>query len=534
MNYKNYFCSLNRDLQNNIIFYNRRSAYIEIMPNNKDCIVLFPVYKSLTANDKTAINQAIEMTPDVDKAFVAPLGFLIDESFADFTGLPFERFHDSFFDGISGYNRLMLDIDFYKRFSDYTYMLIHQTDAFLFKRELQYWCSKNYDYIGAPWLIPRKIKKAKLYAFVLAVCPWIYSANKRRLVKLYNNVGNGGLSLRKIDTFIKILTSAKAQTILNAYFEKMALDTLYNEDIFWSVEGRRLCKKFRKPDWREAMCFSTELYPSFAYNRMDKQLPFGCHAPFVYEPEFWKDHIPFVQIHMKKQPFVSIICVTYNAASYISGCIDSIIAQQCAGDIELIIIDGNSTDGTQDILKKYGDMITFWKSEPDKGIYDAMNKALDHIRGKWVYFIGADDRLLSDFSSFVENELKDQHKIYYANVLWKGIKSRGFISDYEQAKGGIFHQAIIYPASVFKKYRYNTEYKVSADYALNMQLHHDKSYEFEYRDYIIACFNDMGVSSHGEDEAFLRDKRKLIMENFGIIVRFRYNFRAIKHKLRKR
>ncbi|SFL04217.1 Glycosyltransferase involved in cell wall bisynthesis [Porphyromonadaceae bacterium KH3CP3RA] len=247
-----------------------------------------------------------------------------------------------------------------------------------------------------------------------------------------------------------------------------------------------------------------------------------------------KDHTPFVQIRMKKQPFVSIICVTYNAASCISGCIDSIIEQRCADDVELIIIDGNSTDGTQEILKRYGDRIAFWKSEPDEGIYDAMNKALEYIHGQWVYFIGADDRLLSDFSTFVENELKDQHKVYYANVLWEGIKSRGFVSDYEQAKGGIFHQAIIYPASVFKKYRYNTKYKVSADYALNMQLHRDKSYEFEYREYIIAYFNNTGVSSYGEDEVFLRDKRKLIMENFGIVVRFRYNFRIIKHKLRKK
>ncbi|SCD21348.1 GT_2_WfgS_like [Proteiniphilum saccharofermentans] len=474
------------------------------------------------------------MTQGIDKVFVMPENFVIDESFSGFADIPVERFPDYFFTSISGYNRLMLDVDFYRRFSGYKYMLIHQTDAFLFKPDLQYWCSKNYDYIGAPWLAPRKIKKAELYAFVLAVCPWIYSDSKRRSVKLYNNIGNGGLSLRKIGTFIKILESAKVQMILNTYLEKQVSGTLYNEDIFWSFEGRRLYKKFNKPDWREAMYFSTELHPSFAYNLMHKQLPFGCHAPFVYEPEFWKDHIPFVQIRMKRQPFISIICVVYNASSCISGCIDSIIEQRCVNDIELIIIDGNSTDGTQDILEKYGDRITFWKSEPDKGIYDAMNKALDHVRGKWIYFIGADDRLLPDFSSFVENELKDQHKIYYANVLWKGIKSRGFVSDYEQAKGGIFHQAIIYPASVFKKYRYNTEYKVSADYALNMQLHRDKSYEFEYRDYIIAYFNDTGVSSYGEDKAFLRDKRKLIMENFGIVVRFRYNFRIIKHKLRKK
>lgn len=196
-------------------------------------------------------------------------------------------------------------------------------------------------------------------------------------------------------------------------------------------------------------------------------------------------------------------------------------------------MDGGSVDGTQKILERYENQIAFWKSEPDEGIYDAMNKALEHIRGRWIYFIGADDRLLPDFSSFVENELKDAHTIYYANVLWKGIKLRGFVSDYGQAKAGLFHQTIIYPASVFKKYRYNPKYKVSADYALNIQLHRDKSYRFAYREYTIAFFNDTGISSFGEDEAFLRDKKKLILQNFGVIVLLRYLFRILKHKLRR-
>jgi hypothetical protein len=262
------------------------------MSDSKECIVLFPVYKSLKMSEVLAIEQAVKMTPGVDKAFIVPRDFLIDESFANFAELPFERFHDSFFDGIVGYNHLMLTVDFYERFRDYKYMLIHQTDAFLFRPDLQYWCNKNYDYIGAPWLTPRKIKKEKLYASILALCPWIYSSRKRRLVKHYNNVGNGGLSLRKIDTFIKVLESAKIPAILKNYFEKMTSDTLYNEDIFWSLEGPRLYKKFKKPDWWEAMHFAVELQPSFAYSLMNRELPFGCHASLVHEPEFWKNHIP--------------------------------------------------------------------------------------------------------------------------------------------------------------------------------------------------------------------------------------------------
>lgn len=227
---------------------------------------------------------------------------------------------------------------------------------------------------------------------------------------------------------------------------------------------------------------------------------------------------------------VSIICVTSNAVTWISECIDSIIQQQYTG-IEIIVFDGASTDGTQDILEGYGDKIAFWKSEPDAGVYDAMNKALEYVRGQWVYFIGADDKLLPDFSSFVENELKNDQVIYYANVLWKGMKTKGRVSDYQQAKLGIFHQSIIYPASVFKKYSYNIKCKISADYALNLQLHGDKVFRFEYRDYVIAFFNDSGISSKGADQAFREDKTRLIMDNFGIRVRIRYFLKLVKHAL---
>lgn len=264
------------------------------MLNKKDCIVVIPVYKTLEVNEKRAIKQAIDMTPGIDKVFIMPNSFIIDESFTDFEDILIERFEDYFFADILGYNRLMLNVNFYKRFNNYRYMLIHQTDAFLFSPDLQDWCDKNYDYIGAPWLCPDRIKKAKLYKIILSICPWIYSPFKQRLVKRYNNVGNGGLSLRKIETFIKILESFKMEKVLNTYFEKMVSDTFYNEDIFWSFEGRRLYKKFRKPDWREAMHFAVEFEPSFAFNQMNKRLPFGCHAIFVHEPEFWKEYIPFI------------------------------------------------------------------------------------------------------------------------------------------------------------------------------------------------------------------------------------------------
>ncbi len=160
---------------------------------------------------------------------------------------------------------------------------------------------------------------------------------------------------------------------------------------------------------------------------------------------------------------ITVIIVTYNAAEYLQSCLNSIYAQKYPA-IDIVVIDGNSTDGTADILQQNTSKIHFWVSEKDNGIYDAMNKALPHITSQWVYFLGADDELLPEFSEMA-SELKVENAIYYGNVLADGVKRSGLISSYYMAKGGIYHQAIIYPASVFKHYAYNTKYKIAAEYA---------------------------------------------------------------------
>ena len=229
---------------------------------------------------------------------------------------------------------------------------------------------------------------------------------------------------------------------------------------------------------------------------------------------------------------VSIIIVTYNAAQYLQNCLNSIYAQEHQG-IDIIIIDGKSTDGTVNILANNTSKIHFWLSEKDEGIYDAMNKALPKITGQWVYFLGADDELLPDFSNMVQ-QLTYDRTIYYGNVLVEGIKRSGMILPYYMAKGGIYHQAIIYPKAVFDNYKYNIKYRIAADYALNMQLYKDKRFKFTYVDLTIAKYNHTGLSSQVEDEAFEKDKTKLILENFETKIGLRYLFRQFKSMIRRK
>lgn len=224
---------------------------------------------------------------------------------------------------------------------------------------------------------------------------------------------------------------------------------------------------------------------------------------------------------------VSIIIVTYNAANNLQNCLDSIYKQTYPA-IELVIIDGKSTDGTVEIIKQNQDKIHFWISEKDNGIYDAMNKGVKHANGEWIYFIGSDDELASGFSDMC-HELTDTTAIYYANVFAEGAKRNGPLTRYQFAKTGPYHQAIIYPKSVFDRYRFDTKFRISADFALTLELCGDKSYHWAYRDHILANFNHEGTSGLNIDKPFQKAKSRLIFKYLGFKIWLRHRIYKLKH-----
>src|SRR5882762_9694471 len=102
---------------------------------------------------------------------------------------------------------------------------------------------------------------------------------------------------------------------------------------------------------------------------------------------------------------VTVITVVKNAGKVISGLFTSMRDFKTA-DVEFIVLDGLSSDNTVDLIKQNEGIIDTWLSEPDKGIYDAMNKAVKLARGKWLIFMGADDQLLEGFKDMIP-QLKD-------------------------------------------------------------------------------------------------------------------------------
>ena len=92
-------------------------------------------------------------------------------------------------------------------------------------------------------------------------------------------------------------------------------------------------------------------------------------------------------------PLVTVITAVLNGQPYLTGCLESVLNQDYP-NIEHIVLDGGSNDGTVDVLRQFSNRIALWRSEPDRGLFDAWNKGLAEARGEWVCFLGSDDEFL--------------------------------------------------------------------------------------------------------------------------------------------
>ncbi|TKC55816.1 hypothetical protein FBD94_24535 [Pedobacter hiemivivus] len=261
--------------------------------SDKKCVVVIPAYRKLQSIELRFLENGLTKTEGFEQVIAAPLGLTIDESFGSLRALRVERFSKHYFESIKGYNQLMLSFDFYNRFSDFEYLLIHQSDVYLFKDELSYWCSQSYDYIGAPWYRPAKLNKGPLYSWLFRNLWQPLLVKKRKNGWLYNKVGNGGLSLRRIPSALRILNHCSCD-LLDAY--RHAKSTSYNEDIFWSIEAPKIDPTFTIPTWKKALKFAIEFEPQTAVKELGDTLPFGCHAPMLIDGDFWKKYIPEITI----------------------------------------------------------------------------------------------------------------------------------------------------------------------------------------------------------------------------------------------
>lgn len=200
---------------------------------------------------------------------------------------------------------------------------------------------------------------------------------------------------------------------------------------------------------------------------------------------------------------ITVVTVCYNAAITLEKTILSVIAQTYP-NVEYIIIDGGSTDGTVDIIKKYADKLAYWMSEPDKGIYDAMNKGIAVASGEWINFINSGDCFYSNevlMEVFSRNNLKGNADVVYGDTCyikkWGRYEKRPAALDMMRNNMPFCHQSSFTKTALMKKYGFDRKYRICADYDFFFRLWKSGSI-FTYIPVTISVF-DASIESLSED-----------------------------------
>lgn len=218
--------------------------------------VVIPYYHTdLTESEQISWKQAVRIFKEETIILVIPQGM-------DCTACPkaeniyYRTIPKEWLESVASYNQMMLKKEFYEIFLEFDYILIYQLDAFVFRNELSAFCKLGFDYIGAPWLTGvlhyRDIDHAVWY------------------------VGNGGFSLRKVQSFIKILDG------INSYQLNLP------EDVFFAMQADR---GFHIAPKETALQFSFDAEVRKCYEANDFRIPFGCHAWEERDLEFWRPYL---------------------------------------------------------------------------------------------------------------------------------------------------------------------------------------------------------------------------------------------------
>jgi len=211
----------------------------------------------------------------------------------------------------------------------------------------------------------------------------------------------------------------------------------------------------------------------------------------------------YKNIPITSETLISIVTIVFNDVCNIEKTILSVINQTYPA-VEYIIIDGGSTDGTIDVIRKHTDKISFWSSEPDNGIYDAMNKGIAKATGKWINFMNSGDYFYND--QVIENSMAaipkhKNYKIVYGNFIWKSENAENFIT----AKNKIrmhytmptCHQSFLIDTELHKKNPYDIRYKIAADFDFLCRMQSEKI-QFLKIPVTIAVYQGGGLSESME------------------------------------
>jgi hypothetical protein len=275
----------------------------------KKVCTITPYYRnSLTEDEKVSLRVLKKYLGHVDNILIVPEK--IRATHPDFEVI---RLPDECFKSIHSYNDLLLSRKFYELFRDYKYILVYQLDCLVFSSNLEEWCDRGYDYVGAPWIQdPEKNWMLEPRADDPSI-DW--ESLDIPDEKFFYGVGNGGLSLRRVQWHLDVLNSRRGYETPLAYWRRTSSSFAsglvqvgkalvkasglwndvnwfirkndINEDFFWSRDAPRFVNETRIPEARDALDFAIEMEPRECYRRNGERLPFGCHGWHRYDRAFW-------------------------------------------------------------------------------------------------------------------------------------------------------------------------------------------------------------------------------------------------------
>jgi glycosyltransferase involved in cell wall biosynthesis len=201
------------------------------------------------------------------------------------------------------------------------------------------------------------------------------------------------------------------------------------------------------------------------------------------------------QLPSRDEVLFSVVVPARNAAKTIRHTIDSVLTQTC-NQIEIVVVDGRSDDGTTKILKNYRNNPKLrWISEPDAGIYDAMNKGTRLARGKYVLFLGADDYLYStEVLKRMAGRIVPASDVAVGNIVYSnGRIFKSGISPLLYLLNTMHHQAVFYRRNVLLKNPYNIHRKICGDYELNLFLYKN-GFKIQKIDELVSVCGAEGIT----------------------------------------
>ncbi|KAA3622554.1 MAG: glycosyltransferase [Flavobacterium sp.] len=218
--------------------------------------------------------------------------------------------------------------------------------------------------------------------------------------------------------------------------------------------------------------------------------------------------------------FISIITVNYNDANGLEETIKSVMVQTYR-DYEHIVVDGDSSDGSKEVIEKYRDTLAWAVSEPDKGIYNAMNKGIAKANGVYILFLNSGDTLAQkNIIERIHHRLKGGKDIYYGKLKLADEKNETVLDFPEKLSFGYFYDKgyLPHPASFIKRslfdtiFRYDEKLKIAADWEFMVCAVCKYNVSYEYIDLIITNYDVDGISAKPEYRKVLLSEKQLILQ----------------------